>query len=39
MAEQLGELTRTYTCGALRPDDRRGRVLWDGCIASAISAA
>ena len=40
MAEQLGELTRTHTCGALRPDDVGAEVvLLGGYIGSAISEA
>ena len=32
MAEQLGELTRTHTCGALRPDDVGADVVLLGWV-------
>ena len=32
MAEQLGELTRTHTCGALRPDDVGAEVVLLGWV-------
>ena len=32
MAEQLGDLTRTHTCGALRPDDVGADVVLLGWV-------
>ena len=32
MAEQLGDLTRTHTCGALRPSDVRANVVLLGWV-------